>query len=124
MTVNALDGLRTGIRLPERGLLLIGLSGGADSVALTMMTASMIREGSVRAAAVHVNHGLRGAESDGDERFVRDLCKGLGIKCLVYRADLSGRSDEAAAREARFTCFRQAFRETGADALMLAHNDS
>ena len=122
MTVNALDGLRTGIRLPERGLLLIGLSGGADSVALTMMTASMIREGSVRAAAVHVNHGLRGAESDGDERFVRDLCKGLGIKCLVYRADLSGRSDEAAAREARFTCFRQAFRETGADALMLAHN--
>ena len=46
----------------------------------------------------------------------------LGIECMVYRADLSGRSDEAAARKARFECFRQALKETGADALLLAHN--
>ena len=122
MTGNAVERLRAGIHLPENGNYLIGLSGGADSVALTMMTAERIREGKIRAAAVHVNHGLRGAESEEDERFVRELCKELGISCHVYRANLSGRSDEAAAREARFACFRQALRETGADSLLLAHN--
>ena len=122
MTGNAVERLRAGIRLPENGNYLIGLSGGADSVALTIMTAERIREGKIRAAAVHVNHGLRGAESEEDERFVRELCKELGISCHVYRANLSGRSDEAAAREARFACFRQALREAGADGLLLAHN--
>jgi len=122
MTENSIERLQARIHLPENGTFLIGLSGGADSVALTMMTAQRIREGTIRAAAVHVNHGLRGAESDEDERFARELCRELGIACYVYRANLSGRSDEAAAREARFACFRQALRENGADGLLLAHN--
>ena len=122
MSGNALTQLYTGIRLPENGFFLIGLSGGADSVALTMMLLPRIRDGKIRAAAVHVNHGLRGAESDEDECFVRNLCATLGIDCLVYRAELSGRHDEAAAREARFAFFREALQETGADALLLAHN--
>ena len=119
---NALSLLRNRIRLPESGHFLIGLSGGADSVALTMMLQPAIIEGAIRAEAVHVNHSLRGAESDEDELFVRKLCEELGIGCLVYRADLSGHTDEAAAREARFACFRKALKETGADALMLAHH--
>ena len=118
----AVDKLRNRLAPVPDGKCLIGLSGGADSVALTIMTAERIREGKIRAAAVHVNHGLRGAESEEDERFVRELCKELGISCHVYRANLSGRSDEAAAREARFACFRQALREAGADGLLLAHN--
>lgn len=122
MIGNALAQLSAGIRLPENGFFLIGLSGGADSVALTMMLLPKIREGKIRAAAVHVNHGLRGDESDEDERFVRNMCSMLEIDCFVYRADLSGSNDEAAAREARFAFFRQALRETGADALLLAHH--
>ena len=119
---NALACLRARIHIPEAGNFLIGLSGGADSTALTMVLREAVREGIICVAAVHVNHGLRGDESDEDERFVRKLCSGLGIKCLVYRADLSGRRDEAAARKARFACFRQAIQETGADAVLLAHN--
>ena len=122
MTGKAISQLREGIRLPESGNFLIGLSGGADSVALTMMIAEKVREGTIHAEVVHVNHGLRGIESDEDEHFVRELCRKLGIKGHVYRADLAGRSDEATAREARFACFRQALRETGADGMMLAHN--
>ena len=118
----ALAQLRGRIRLPENGYYLTGLSGGADSVALTMMMLPEIREGRIRAAAVHVNHGLRGAESDGDERFAAEMCEKIGIQCLIYRPDLSGRSDEASAREARYGCFRKALRETGADGLMLAHH--
>ena len=119
---NGLEQLRAKIRLPEKGFLLIGLSGGADSTALAVAAAARAREGALRVAAVHVNHGLRGAESEEDERFARALCRDLGIGCLTFRADLAGRRDEAAAREARFACFRQALRETGADALALAHN--
>ena len=119
---NALANLCDRIRVPEGLFCLIGLSGGADSVALTTMLLPKIREGKIRAAAVHVNHGLRGAESDEDEGFVRGLCSAYGIDCFVYRADLSGRNDEAAAREARLAFFREALRETGADALLLAHH--
>ena len=119
---NALEDLRARIRVPEEGNFLIGLSGGADSVALAMMLLPEIREGRIRAAAVHVNHGLRGEESDEDERFTRELCDELGIRYLAFRAELSGRRDEAASRKARYSCFRQAMKETGADALMLAHH--
>ena len=119
---SSLEALRSRIRVPEGKSFLIGLSGGADSVALTMMLLPEIRKGTMRATAVHVNHGLRSTESDEDECFVRDLCSGIGIDCRVYRADLAGRHDEAAAREARYAFYRRALRETGADALLLAHN--
>ena len=118
----ALARLRSRARIPESGHYLIGLSGGADSVAMTAMLLPEIREGRIRAEAVHVNHGLRGAESDEDERFVRDLCATAGIRCIARRAELGGRTDEAAAREARFGLFRRALEETGAEALLLAHN--
>ena len=104
------------------GRCLIGLSGGADSVALLMMLLPDIREGRIRAEAVHVNHGLRGAESDGDEQWCRELCEKERIPFFAARIDLSGRRDEAAAREARYAVFRQRAAETGADALLLAHH--
>lgn len=104
--------------LPDEPLM-IGLSGGADSVALTMMLTLQRKDG---LAAVHVNHGLRGAESDGDEEFVRNLCRAKGIPLAVYRAELGGRRDEKAAREARFAFFRRAMKENGAAALVLAHH--
>ena len=111
-----------GFQSPPPGHYLAGVSGGADSVAMLLLLLPGIREGTIRAEAVHVNHGLRGEESDGDERFVQDLCDRLGIPFHGYRADLRGRRDEASAREARFSCFRQCLRETGAEGLLLAHN--
>ena len=83
------------------GSYLLGLSGGADSVALLMMLLPGIRDGKLRVEAVHVNHGLRGAESDGDERFCSALCKKDGIPLYTCGAELSGRTDEASTREAR-----------------------
>ena len=71
-------------RLPER--LLIGLSGGADSVALTELLLCLRAQGRVRLWAVHINHGLRGAQSDEDERFVREMCERENLPLAVYRA--------------------------------------
>lgn len=117
----AIDRLRAGMDPIAAGHYLIGLSGGADSVALLMILLTDIRKGSIRAEAVHVNHGLRGAESDADEQFAADLCRREGIPLHVYRADLHGRRDEDAARKARLDCFRRCLAETGAQAVMLAH---
>lgn len=102
--------------LPQR--LLIGLSGGADSVALLLL----LMEAGVQVTAVHVNHGLRGAESEGDEAFVRELCSGKNVPLLTYRAVPPENPGEGWAREVRYGFFRQAMRQTRADALALAHH--
>ncbi len=107
--------------LPD-GRCLVGVSGGADSVALLIMLAGDAHSSGNRIEAVHVNHGLRGEESDGDEAFVRELCGRYGVPLRVYRPDLQGRKDENTAREARFRCFRECLAGTGADYLVLAHH--
>ena len=100
------------------GKLLIGLSGGADSVALLLL----LLDSGADAVAVHVNHGLRGDASDGDEAFVRDLCARLNVPLLTLRAYPPENPGEGWARKARYGFFRQAMQETGADALVLAHH--
>ena len=100
------------------GKLLVGLSGGADSVALV----HLLLDAGCDVAAVHVNHGLRGDASDGDEAFVRTLCEALNVPLMIFRADPPENPGEGWAREARYGFFRQAMAETGADALVLAHH--
>ena len=107
--------------VPE-GNYLLGLSGGADCVALLLMMVQDLREGRIGLQAIHVNHGLRGQESDADELFCRELCQREGVILHVCRADLRGRRDEATAREERFRLFREKMEECGADALMTAHH--
>ena len=104
------------------GRYLIGVSGGADSIALLHIFAERISQSVQTVEAVHVNHSLRGDESDHDESFVRDVCAGLRIPLHVYRIDLHGRHDENAAREARFTCFRKCMELTGTNMLVLGHH--
>ena len=102
--------------LPER--LLIGLSGGADSVALLLL----LKEAGKQITAIHVNHGLRGNASDGDEAFVRTLCAENHVPLLCYRASPPEKPGEAWAREVRYGFFREAVETSGADALVLAHH--
>ena len=102
--------------LPQR--LLVGLSGGADSVALLLL----LMDAGKQITAVHVNHGLRGDASDGDEAFVRALCEKHQVPLLTYRADPPDNPGENWAREARYGFFREAMAQTGAEALVLAHH--
>lgn len=108
------------MRLPENlpGELLAGVSGGADSVALL----HLLVQGGLRVTAVHVNHGLRGAESDGDEAFVAELCQRLGVPLRVFRATPPPHPGEDWARQTRYAFFRQAAEETGVGAIALAHH--
>ncbi|MBQ9306584.1 MAG: tRNA lysidine(34) synthetase TilS [Clostridia bacterium] len=76
----------------------------------------------IHVEAVHVNHGLRGPASDGDETFVRDFCASHSLPLRVFRADPGDEHSELWAREARYGFFREAMAESGADALVTAHH--
>jgi len=106
--------------------VLIALSGGADSVALSWVLWKLqARSAWQVAGCVHVNHGLRGVASDEDEGFCRQLVARLGWPLEVVRVDLStrpqGRSPEAAARAARYEAFAQAAAALGATVIATAH---
>ena len=98
--------------------LLAGVSGGADSVALLRM----LLDAGIAVTAVHVNHGLRGEASDGDEAFVQALCEALHIPLLTYRADPPDNPGEDWARKVRYGFFCQAAEETGIRVIALAHH--
>jgi tRNA(Ile)-lysidine synthase len=75
--------------------------------------------------AIHCNYGLRGAESDGDESFVRDFCQERQLPLVIHRPMLVKRqhrsSLQAAAREARYGFMKQLTQEVGADRIVVGH---
>jgi tRNA(Ile)-lysidine synthase len=108
--------------------LLVAVSGGPDSVALLAVLASLTPSWRLRLSALHVNYGLRGEESEEDERFVSRLCAGLGVPLVcervnLHRADglLKGLSLQARAREARYAALRRVAVTLGADKIALGH---
>ena len=83
------------------------VSGGADSMALLWGLYLLKDKLKIRLAAAHFNHGLRGAESDGDESFVREFCDRFEIPLTVGCGKITpGKKGlEAAARDARYGFF-------------------
>ena len=110
------------IGLVPEGRILAGFSGGADSTAMILLMAAERDAGRVDPEAIHVNHGLRGTESDLDEAFCRETCERLKIPFHSVRADLHGRTDENACRQARFDAYASVLKKTGIRILALGHN--
>ncbi len=117
----------------ERGdCILVGCSGGADSVCLLLLMKEIAAEYGASLAAVHVEHGIRQEESIADARFVEKLCAGLGIVC--YRYDVNAPEYaaqqhvgiEEAARTLRYQAFLQCAKECRAEGrvcIALAHHE-
>ena len=107
--LNDLRGFNRAHRLIEKGdAIVCAVSGGADSMALLWSLYLLKEEWDLELSAAHFNHRLRGEESDRDEQFVRDFCKGYGIPLHVGSARvIPGKKGlEAAAREARYAFLR------------------
>jgi len=91
----------------DRPYLLVAVSGGPDSTALLCALSEILGHRAVHAA--HFNHQLRGAESDGDEAFVRELCRRFQVPLTVERRNIAqllqirGGNLEAIARRERYT---------------------
>ncbi|MGN0035953.1 MAG: tRNA lysidine(34) synthetase TilS [Bacteroidaceae bacterium] len=104
--------------------VLVALSGGADSVALL----DVLRLLGYDCVAAHCNFRLRGAESDRDEAFVRQLCAEWKVRLEVTAFDTAayaqagGLSVEMAARELRYRWFEQLRADCGAEAVAVAHH--
>jgi len=114
---------RIPIAVGER--ILIGLSGGADSVALLHLMIELRARFDFEIAAAHFNHRLRGKESQRDERFVRELCQRLGVSLIVAHAGAlrdSPSNVEERAREARHQFLSDAARQIGAQRIALGHH--
>ncbi len=82
----------------------------------------------LRLHAAHLNHGIRGAEADADEAFVREQCAALGVPCSVERADVpaearrAGVSIEEAARDCRYAFFGRVCLQTGSRVVAVGHH--
>ncbi len=96
----------------RQGEVLLGLSGGADSMSLLYLLHGLQKEFGFRLKAAHVHHGLRGSEADRDEAFVRAACEKLSVPLDVLHADVaaeaaaSGEGLEACGRRIRYAYFR------------------
>jgi len=120
---------RTQIKPGDR--IAVAISGGADSVALllTLHAANTTPRDSlgVGLSAVHVNHHLRGEESNADQQFVEDLCIGLDIPLHLHQADIPERiattseGIEEAARNARYEFFSTLLNSGHVDSILTAH---
>src|SRR5581483_7851578 len=105
----------------------VAVSGGADSVALLVAIADARVETGIVLSAIHVHHGLRGAEADGDAQFVADLTCQLGISLRTERCDVAalaaerGRGIEEAARALRYRCFHELLASREVNAVATAH---
>ena len=88
--------------------IVCAVSGGADSMALLWALYLLKEEWNLDVSAAHFNHRLRGAESDRDEAFVREFCKGYGIPLHVGSGTIvpGKKGLEAAARDARYAFLR------------------
>ncbi|MCD8131124.1 MAG: tRNA lysidine(34) synthetase TilS [Lachnospiraceae bacterium] len=107
--------------------VLVGLSGGGDSVALLHFLLSIQRKYSLKLAAVHVNHGIR-REAGEDEAFCERLCGKWGIPFVCRRIEpgklalTKGVGLEEAARAARYELLEQCRQEYGCDRIAVAHH--
>lgn len=104
--------------------VLAGVSGGVDSMVMLYILQEM-REGTGTILSVaHINHGLRGRESDDDEAFVRNYCAGAGIAFYGkrWKGGQSAENIQDAARRFRFAAFSEIAAKIGAGIVALAHN--
>jgi len=125
---------RTIETIQKHGLLsrgsrvVVGVSGGPDSTALLRLLDEMRPTWRLDLTVAHLNHCIRGSESDGDEQFVRDLAAGLGLRCIAERADVpaivaaKGGSLEQVARRERYAFFARAAAGVRAEAVATGHN--
>ena len=108
--------------------ILVGLSGGPDSVCMLSLLCS-IREGEkIEIAAAHINHMLRGEEANKDEEYSKKLCEELGVRFFSKRIDINkyaletGKSSELAGREARYNFFNEIINKINFNKIATAHN--
>jgi tRNA(Ile)-lysidine synthase len=107
--------------------LVVAVSGGADSVCLLHILYNLRNELRTDLHVAHLNHKLRGDESDGDARYVSGLAERLGLSCTIGEVDAAGYRRhhggtlEEAAREVRYNFLAETAKAVGTDIVAAGH---
>ncbi len=108
--------------------VLVAVSGGFDSTALLYLLNSLKAKLHIKLYAVHLNHKLRGKDSELDEKFVKDTCRKLRVPLISKSIDVAKFAQknklgiEEAARKARYSFFEEISAKLKLDKIALAHN--
>lgn len=116
--------------IKEKDKVLVALSGGPDSVCLLHILHRLKNVFNIELGAIHINHMLRGEESDNDEKYIGQLCDKLGINYYVKRIDIeyisksTNVSLEVAGRNERYKAFEEIRKDNGYNKVAVAHNSN
>ena len=114
----------------EGDSILLGISGGADSVCLARYFLARREALSLKLYAVHINHMLRGEEAKRDEEFVQDFCHKWNLSLNVEYRNIKEESrqkkcsEEEAGRIARYECFEKYAKEYHCGKIAVAHHQN
>lgn len=123
--------------LSDGDKVVVGVSGGADSSALLHILKRLSQHGdgnsdkvcmNLSVCAVHIHHGIRGKEADGDENFVKEMCRKLNVDFISFHFDIKKEAkkysltEEEAGRKIRYECFEKVCKEYGFNKIAVAHN--
>ncbi|MCL2063605.1 MAG: tRNA lysidine(34) synthetase TilS [Candidatus Cloacimonetes bacterium] len=109
--------------LKQKARILIGLSGGADSMALTLLFMEIQAKYALFLAVAHVNYNLRGEESKQDEIFVKEFCFKHNMPLYILKAKIQGEVGiQNEAREIRLEYFRKLKKHYKLDFIALGHH--
>jgi len=107
--------------------VLVAVSGGPDSITLLHALKTLADELQISLHAAHLNHGIRGKESDEDAEYVELFSKNIGVPCTVEKIDVpqirrvTGLSEEEAARLMRYEFLERKADEIGANRIAVGH---
>ena len=114
--------------IEEGDSVLIGVSGGADSVCLLRYFLSIRKKMKLAVFAVHVNHLLREEEAERDQRFTEELCEKWSVPLKIFRKNIKEESKrmrcslEEAGRMIRYECFKEAAGDWHCNKIAVAHH--
>ena len=114
--------------IEEHEGIVVGVSGGPDSICLLHLLWRLKEQLNLKIFAVHLDHQFRGIEAEKDAEYVEEFCKTLGIESFIFSYDVSkyskenGITFEEAGRELRYRLFHETLKKTGSKKIAVAQN--
>lgn len=115
--------------IKENDSIVIGVSGGPDSICLLHILNEIKNELNFKIYVAHINHMIR-EEADSETEYVKEFCKNLGIECYIKRIDVVEiannlkRGTEETGRQIRYEFFNEILEKTNSNKIATAHNNN